>query len=73
MSQIEALESENKYLNQRLKRERESLQLELDDKKSLVMRYSSENKEISQQKQSLKQQIDEYENKIKGLIGELEQ
>lgn len=36
------------------------------------MRYSSEIKEIIQQKQSLKQQIDEYEQKIKGLIGELE-
>ena len=36
------------------------------------MRYSSEIKEITQQKQSLKQQIYEYEQKIKGLIGELE-
>lgn len=36
------------------------------------MRYSSEIKEVSHQKSSLKQQIDEYEQKIKKLIGELE-
>ncbi len=70
--QIEALENDNRQLNQRLKRERESLQLELDDKKALIMRYSSEIKEVSHQKLSLKQQIDEYEHKIKGLIGDLE-
>jgi chromosome segregation ATPase len=43
--QIESLESELKSLQQRFKRERETLSVELDDKKSQILRYSSELKE----------------------------
>lgn len=43
--QIESLESELKNLQQRFKREREALSVELDDKKSQILRYSSELKE----------------------------
>jgi len=35
-------------------------------------RYSAEIKEISMQKQSLKHQVDEYEQKIKNMISEIE-
>lgn len=70
---IEALENDNKALSSRLKREREALQIELEDKQSVLLRYTGEVKEISHQKSSLKQQIDEYEQKIKNLISELEQ
>ena len=36
------------------------------------MRFSMEIKEIGGQKSALKAQIDEYENKIKNLISDLE-
>lgn len=71
--QIDTLENDNKNLNQRLKREREALQIELEDKKAIILRYSAEVKEVTAQKASLKSQIDEYERKIKSLIAELEQ
>ena len=56
----------------RFKRDRDTLQQELEEKKQSNLRYGSELKEVQQQKQSLKQQIDEYEGKIKNLINELE-
>ena len=37
-----------------------------------MLRYNVEIKEVSQQKSALKSQIEEYENKIKNLIGDLE-
>ena len=60
-------------MSSRLKKEREALQIELEDKQSVLLRYTGEIKEIANQKTSLKQQIDEYETKIKNLISELEQ
>ena len=71
--QIDSLEQENKNLQQRFKRERDTMLLELEDKKGLILRYSSEVKEVTSQKTSLKSALDEYEQKIKSLINELEQ
>jgi len=48
------------------------LETEIDDKKGLLMRYSADVAEINSQKQSLKSQVDEYEQKIKSLILDLE-
>lgn len=45
---------------------------EIDDKKGLLTRCSADIAEINSQKQSLKSQVDEYEQKIKSLIGDLE-
>lgn len=46
--------------------------MELDEKQSLFLRYSSEIQECSNQKATLKQQVAEYESKIKSLLSELE-
>jgi len=52
---IEALENDNRALSSRLKKEREALQIELEDKQSVLLRYTGEIKEIAHQKTSLKQ------------------
>mgnify|MGYP007004453216 CR=1 FL=1 len=44
----------------------------MNEKKEVILRYNIEIKEISSQKSALKSQIDEYEHKIKSLIGDLE-
>lgn len=45
---------------------------DINEKKEIILRYSVELKEVGQQKSALKSQIDEYEHKIKNLIGDLE-
>ena len=45
--QADSLEQELKQQQVRQKRERESLSLELEDKKALILRYSAEIKEVS--------------------------
>ena len=72
MAQIEQLESDQRLLKSRFRKERDSLETELEDKKGLVSRYSADLKEMAAQKMHLKAQIDEYEGKIKMLISELE-
>jgi sugar-specific transcriptional regulator TrmB len=54
------------------KRDKEQIELELDDKRSLCKRYENEFKDITNSKLIMKKQIEEYENKIKKLIKEFE-
>lgn len=46
--------------------------MEIDSKKMECIRTQSNITELQTQKSSMKKQIEEYENKIKKLIGELE-
>ena len=48
------------------------MQSELDEKKNSWGRQSAEIKELSSQKNTLKAQVEEYELKIKTLIGDYE-
>lgn len=48
------------------------MEIELSDKRQLIKRYENDFKEVSNQKILIKRQLDEYENKIKMLIKELE-
>mmetsp|Transcript_22126 Transcript_22126/g.21328 ORF Transcript_22126/g.21328 Transcript_22126/m.21328 type:complete len:146 (+) Transcript_22126:661-1098(+) len=56
----------------RQKRDKESLEIELEEKKHVIKRYESEFKEANSQKIFMKKQLDEYESKIKKLIKEFE-
>jgi len=69
---IEQLESERESLMGRQKRDKESLEIELEEKKHVIKRYESEFKEANSQKIFMKKQLDEYESKIKKLIKEFE-
>ena len=59
--QLEQLEQEVQSLKQTLKKERESLQTELDEKKASWARQQTEIKDLSAQKNTLKAQVEEYE------------
>ena len=43
---METLEQENKSLQQRFKRERETLDADLNEKKEIILRYGVEIKEV---------------------------
>ena len=70
--QVDHLEAEITALQSRFKKEKEQLQHELDDKKSTWDRQASEIKELTSQKNAVKGQVEEYEQKIKTLIGDYE-
>ena len=56
----------------RFKKEKEQLQSELDEKKNTWSRQAAEIKELTAQKNTMKGQVEEYEQKIKTLIGDYE-
>lgn len=70
--QIEQLEGEQMTIKNRLRKDKEQLESELDNKKLMLMRNQASVAELTAQKESMKGQVDEYEAKIKKLISELE-
>jgi chromosome segregation ATPase len=52
--QVDSLEQDLKKIQSRFKKERELLEIEIEDKKGVVMRCSADIAEITSQKQSLK-------------------
>lgn len=49
------------------------MEQEIDEKRSIIKKYETEYKEVSNQKIMMKKQLDEYEHKIKKLIIEFEE
>lgn len=69
---IEALEQQREGLQKKHQRDMESLNLEVQDKKLQVQRQQSQISDLQDVKNQVKQQNEEYEDKIKTLIKEFE-
>ena len=64
---------EKDLLSQKLRRDKEALEVELDEKRQAVKKLETEFREVSGQKTIMKKQLDEYEVKVKRLILEFEE
>ncbi len=70
---IEQMDQERELLAARHRRERESIETEMEEKRQLVKKLEGDVKEATSGKSLMKKQIDEYESKVKKLIYEFEE
>lgn len=72
-SRIEQLESDRETLLLKHRKDKEHLEIEVEEKRNLLKKYEHEFRDTTNQKMQMKKQVDEYELKIKRLIIEFEE
>lgn len=70
---VQQLETEKEIMQNQHRRNKEQIELELDEKKHAFKKYEQDFKDLNHQKVQMKKQMDDYESKIRQLIKENEQ